>query len=252
MLSIKNLNFSYKEHVNVLRDISLSVEDKAIFFLIGANGSGKSTLLKSILGLVEPDNGYVEINNIEMNRQNRLPLMHHVGVFLENASFYGHLSVRENIGLVGSYYKVKQEQIDEVLDILNLETVSKSKAGTLSTGYKQRLGLAISLVHKPKIVFLDEPTNGLDPQSIISFREIILKLNQTLGVTFFITTHLLAEVERLATEVSIIRQGTLIDTFKMTELALSAIGSNNVNTHFSNLEHYYLNKCAEYDKTCTT
>ncbi len=250
MLTITNLHFSYRQNHDVLKNISLSMDERDILFLIGANGAGKSTLLKNILGLVRPDSGSVRIENSLMNTKNRLEIIHNVGVLLENASFYGHLTVKENISIIAAYYNdISQKQIQDTISILGLESVQNRLASELSTGFKQRLGLAMSIVHKPKIVFLDEPTNGLDPQNIIDFRELIINLNKNYGVSFFITTHILTEVEKLSTKVAIIRDGTIIDSFQMSELNQKMETLIDSEISKGGLEDYYLFKCNQYDKT---
>jgi lantibiotic transport system ATP-binding protein len=249
MLTIKNLNFGYLRQVDILKNISIDIDEGDIFFLIGSNGSGKSTLLKNTLGLVNPDSGSISINGTIMNTSSRLNLLKKIGVLLENASFYGHLTLKENITLVAAYYNVSKKRIDKTIEILGLKQESDTLAGILSTGFKQRLGLAMAIVHEPKIVFLDEPTNGLDPQNIINLREIIIDLNKNHGVTFFITTHILNEVEKLATNVGIIRQGTIIDFFKFQQFSQLCDLTQCLDKKLSTLEDYYLFKCNQYDKT---
>lgn len=218
ILNVSELYFSYSNSKHTLFDVSFNIVEEDIFFLIGANGSGKSTLLKNILGLLTPDTGEVIIDSVLMSYANRLPLMSKIGVLIENAAFYGHLSVQQNAHIIAQYYKVPKANADEALKVVGLASEKDKKAALLSTGFKQRLGLALAILHQPKLVILDEPTNGLDPQGIIDFRDLVWELNKSRGITFFMTTHILNEVERLATRVAIIRDGHILDTFSIQEL----------------------------------
>jgi ABC-type multidrug transport system ATPase subunit len=208
-LALNNIVFKRGKEKSVLTNISFELDEKDIFFLIGPNGAGKSTILKSILGLLDIDSGSILFEGVEMNGDNRLEIMRGVGVLIEHASFYSHLTVKENAYLMAGYYDVDNSWADEAIKIVGLENAIDKKGSQLSMGMKQRLGLALSILHKPNIVFLDEPTNGLDPQGVIEFRKLIQLLNKELGVTFFITSHILSEVDKLANKVAIIQNGEI-------------------------------------------
>ena len=218
VVSINSLYYSYTKNKDFLSDISFEIPEKDIFFIIGANGAGKSTLLKNILGLLTPDAGGIVIADLQMNAVNRLSIMPKVGVLIENAAFYGHLTVKQNAYLVAEYYNVPKANADKAIKIVGLEQEKNKKAARLSTGLKQRLGLATAILHQPALVILDEPTNGLDPQGIIEFRDLVIQLNRKKGITFLMTTHILNEVERLATRVAIIREGHILETFSLQHL----------------------------------
>ncbi|GEM_PF-1321606 len=218
VISISSLYYSYTKNKDFLSDISFEIPEKDIFFIIGANGAGKSTLLKNILGLLTPDAGKIVIAGVEMNPANRLSIMPKVGVLIENAAFYGHLTVKQNAYLIAEYYNVPKVYADEAIKTVGLEQEKNKKAAQLSTGFKQRLGLATAILHQPTLVILDEPTNGLDPQGIIEFRDLVIQLNRERGITFLMTTHILNEVERLATRVAIIREGQILETFSLQHL----------------------------------
>ncbi len=218
ILKINDISYAYNNKVAALLNISLEINKGDIFFLIGANGSGKSTLIKNILGLLTPVSGSILVDDLDMNDKNRVYLMHKLGVLIENAAYYDHLTVNQNLKLIAAYYNVGNGTIDETIKLVGLTGFEHKKASILSTGYKQRLGLGMAILHRPNLVILDEPTNGLDPQAIIEFRELITQLNQQLGITFFLTTHILNEVERLATHVAIIRNGHILEYFSIKAL----------------------------------
>lgn len=209
VLNLSNVIINRGSKKAVLNNISFVLNERDVFFLIGPNGAGKSTVIKSILGLLDIDFGGITFNGVEMNEENRLEILRGIGVLIESASFYSHLTVKENAYLVAAYYDVNNMWADEALKIVGLESAVDKKGSQLSMGMKQRLGLALSILHKPKIVFLDEPTNGLDPQGVIEFRKLIQHLNKALGVTFFITSHILSEVDKLANKIAIIKQGEI-------------------------------------------
>jgi ABC-type multidrug transport system ATPase subunit len=209
ILTLNNIILNRGGKKAVLNNISFELNEKDIFFLIGPNGAGKSTIIKSILGLLDIDSGSILFKGVEMNEANRLEILRGIGVLIESASFYSHLTVKENAYLMAGYYDVDNSWADEAIKIVGLENAIDKKGSQLSMGMKQRLGLALSILHKPSIVFLDEPTNGLDPQGVIEFRKLIQLLNKELGVTFFITSHILSEVDKLANKVAIIQNGEI-------------------------------------------
>jgi lantibiotic transport system ATP-binding protein len=229
ILSIKNLTVFLGGELPVLQDFSLEISQNDIFFLLGPNGAGKTTLIKTILGLVEPSEGWVLVDNIEISFANRLSILRSIGVLIENASFYSHLTVEENARLFARYYNVPVSQVDFALHSTGLKDVKNKKGAHLSMGLKQRLGLALAIIHKPALVILDEPTSNLDPQAVVEFRLLIQRLNQELGVTFFITSHILSEVEKLATHVAVIREGQLLDARPMANITPQTLEQHYMN-----------------------
>lgn len=195
---------------NVVSNLDLRVPKGSIYGFLGPNGAGKSTTMKMILGLVKPTSGSVSVLGKTVNQQNRIELLKNTGSLIEAPAYYGHLSGRENLELIASLKQVSPKQITEVLRIVRLESQQDKKVSHYSLGMKQRLGLAAALLGYPKLLLLDEPTNGLDPAGIQEMRELICSLPQKYGITVLISSHLLAEIDQMATYVGIIDKGSLL------------------------------------------
>lgn len=195
---------------NVVSNLDLRVPKGSIYGFLGPNGAGKSTTMKMILGLVKPTSGSVSVLGKTVNQQNRIELLKNTGSLIEAPAYYGHLSGRENLELIASLKQVSPKQITEVLHIVRLESQQDKKVSHYSLGMKQRLGLAAALLGYPKLLLLDEPTNGLDPAGIQEMRELICSLPQKYGITVLISSHLLAEIDQMATYVGIIDKGSLL------------------------------------------
>ena len=203
------LNYSFNKRQKTLDNISLEVEMGSIYGFLGPNGAGKTTTLRLLLGLLKKQQGSIEIFGKEFN-DHRIESLKKIGSLIEQPSLYGHLTATENLNIYRKIYAVPKESIDRVLQLVGLEGSGKKKARQFSLGMKQRLSIAVALLHDPELLILDEPTNGLDPNGIIEVRELIRKLNRENGVTFIVSSHILAEVERMATHVGIIHMGKLL------------------------------------------
>ena len=201
-----------KQYGNVYRvkDVDLKVPEGAIYGFLGPNGAGKSTTLKMILGLAKPTAGAIAVFGKQVNSKNRLENLRNVGSLIESPSYYGHLTGAENLRIFQTLRGVPKQNIDEVLKIVRLENQQNKKVSQYSLGMKQRLGLASALLGYPKLLILDEPTNGLDPAGIQEMRELIQSLPQKFGMTVVVSSHLLSEIDQLATRVGIIREGELV------------------------------------------
>lgn len=201
-----------KQYGGALRvsHLNLSVAEGSVYGFLGPNGAGKSTTLKMILGLVRPTAGSIEVLGKPMDSANRLAVLRQVGSLIESPSYYGHLTGEENLRIVQTLRGVPEKNIREVLQIVRLDGQRGKKAAHYSLGMKQRLGLAAALLGYPKLLILDEPTNGLDPAGIEEIRELIKALPQQYGMTVMLSSHLLAEVDQMATAVGIIDHGELI------------------------------------------
>ena len=203
------LNYSFNKRQKTLDNISLEVEKGSIYGFLGPNGAGKTTTLRLLLGLLKKQQGSIEIFGKEFN-DHRIESLKKVGSLIEQPSLYGHLTAKENLNIYRKIYAAPKESIDRVLQLVGLEGTGKKRARQFSLGMKQRLSIAVALLHDPELLILDEPTNGLDPNGIIEVRELIRKLNRENGVTFIVSSHILAEVERMATHVGIIHMGKLL------------------------------------------
>lgn len=208
ILEISNLRKSYNKKT-VLDIDSLSIEEGSIYGLIGKNGAGKSTLMKIILGLVEKDSGTVQIFGKEVNTKNQKDFNKHLGGLIENPSFYDHLTGYENLEIICQLKGIEKTEILKTLELVGLNNVRDKKAKEYSLGMKQRLGIAIALIGNPKLLILDEPINGLDPQGIEEMRNLFKKIVSNTSTSILISSHILDEIEKIATHIGIIKEGKL-------------------------------------------
>lgn len=201
-----------KQYGNALRvaHLDLNVPEGSVYGFLGPNGAGKSTTLKMILGLVQPTAGSIRVLGKQMNRANRLAVLRQVGSLIESPSYYGHLTGEENLRIVQTLRGVPEKSIREVLQIVRLDGPRGKKVAHYSLGMKQRLGLAAALLGYPRLLILDEPTNGLDPAGIQEMRELIRSLPGRFGMTVVVSSHLLSEIDQMADHVAIIREGELV------------------------------------------
>nr|WP_302686842.1 lantibiotic protection ABC transporter ATP-binding protein [uncultured Romboutsia sp.] len=203
MIQTKNLNKSYKKQ-EVNKDISLLVPKNSIYGLLGPNGAGKSTLLKMLTGMINPTSGEIIYKEKPWSRNELLE----IGSLIEQSPIYENLTARENLKVRTLLYNLPDSRIEDVLEIVNLTNTGNKKAGKFSMGMKQRLGIAIALLNNPKLLILDEPTNGLDPIGIGDLRELIKSFPKK-GITVIISSHILSEVEQIADYIGIIANGQL-------------------------------------------
>ena len=201
-----------KQYGNALRvaHLDLDVPEGSVYGFLGPNGAGKSTTLKMILGLVRPTAGSIRVLGKNMDSKNRLAVLRQVGSLIESPSYYGHLTGEENLRIVQTLRGVPEKSIREVLQIVRLDGQRGKKVAHYSLGMKQRLGLAAALLGYPKLLILDEPTNGLDPAGIQEMRELICELPERFGMTVVVSSHLLSEIDQMADHVAIIRDGELV------------------------------------------
>lgn len=201
-----------KQYGSALRvaHLDLDVPEGSVYGFLGPNGAGKSTTLKMILGLVRPTAGSIQVLGQNMDRANRLSVLRQVGSLIESPSYYGHLTGEENLRIVQMLRGVPEKNIREALQIVRLDGQRGKKVAHYSLGMKQRLGLAAALLGYPKLLILDEPTNGLDPAGIQEMRELICALPSRFGMTVVVSSHLLSEIDQMADHVAIIREGELV------------------------------------------
>jgi lantibiotic transport system ATP-binding protein len=217
LIQTNTLRYSFSKEVAVLNDINLQVPAKSIYGFLGPNGAGKTTTLRLLLGLLKKQEGSIEIFGKEL-QSDKINILKKIGSLIEQPSIYGHLTAKENLEVYRKLYGADKQRIDEVLKMVNLTYTQNKKARQFSLGMKQRLSISIALLPKPELLILDEPTNGLDPNGIIEIRELIKTLNKEQGVTVLVSSHILAEVEKMATHVGIIHKGKLVFQGELSEL----------------------------------
>ena len=203
-----------------VKQLNLSVPEGAVYGFLGPNGAGKSTTLKMVLGLARPTAGEITVFGKHVNPRNRIAILKQVGSLIESPSYYGHLTGEENLRIVQTLRGAPEKDIKEVLFIVRLDGQKGKQVAHYSLGMKQRLGLAAALLGFPKLLILDEPTNGLDPAGIQEMRELICSLPGQFGMTVLVSSHLLSEIDQMADHVGIIREGELV--FQDTLAALHA------------------------------
>ena len=203
-----------------VKQLTLSVPEGAVYGFLGPNGAGKSTTLKMVLGLARPTAGEITVFGKPVNPRNRIAILKQVGSLIESPSYYGHLTGEENLRIVQTLRGAPERDIKEVLSIVRLDGQKGKQVAHYSLGMKQRLGLAAALLGFPKLLILDEPTNGLDPAGIQEMRELICSLPGQFGMTVLVSSHLLSEIDQMADHVGIIREGELV--FQDTLAALHA------------------------------
>lgn len=204
-----NLTKKYGENV-VVNNLDMEVKEGTIYGFLGPNGAGKSTTLKMLLGLVHQTKGEIDIFGKRFNIKNRIEILKNVGSLIESPSYYGHLTARENLKIFSVMLNVPEKNIDEVLKIVRLDKQKNKKTSAYSLGMKQRLGLASALLSFPKLLILDEPTNGLDPAGIQEIRELIRSLPAEYGMSIIISSHLLSEIDLIVDNIGIIGNGKMM------------------------------------------
>ncbi len=216
-LETTNLVHQFSDNEIVLNDINLKVAEGSIYGFLGPNGSGKTTTLRLLLGLLKKQQGSITIFG-EPFENNRVKILSKIGSLIESPSIYGHLTAYENLDLLQKIYQCPKSRILEVLSLVGLSNTGGKKTRQFSLGMKQRLSIAVALLHHPNLLILDEPTNGLDPNGIIEIRALLTKLNQENGITIIISSHLLAEIEKLVTHIGIINKGEMMFQGTLDEL----------------------------------
>lgn len=205
--------------------VSLHVPQGCVYGFIGPNGAGKSTTMKMLLGLIHPSAGQVFLLGQELTTQNRLSLLRQTGSLIESPSGYLHLTAQENLTIVADLKGVSRKDISRVLEIVHLTKDRNRKVGQFSLGMKQRLGIAMALLGNPKLLILDEPTNGLDPAGIQEMRALLADMPDATGTTVFLSSHLLGEMEQMVEQVGIIQQGKLLFEGSLQDLQQHSRGA---------------------------
>lgn len=216
ILKLTNIGKKYNDRWAV-KDLNLTVRKGEIYGFLGRNGAGKTTTIRMIMDLIKPTRGAIELFGLPKERLGK-ELFKRIGATIEYPGFYPNLTARENLYYNAKMFGVKPARINEVLSFMGLSEAANRVVKGFSLGMKQRLGLARALLHNPELIILDEPTNGLDPAGIKEIRETIKRLNQELNITIFVSSHILPEVEQMATRVGIIHNGTLAEEVSLEEI----------------------------------
>ncbi len=243
VLEVENLSKLFGKN-QVLNSLTMKIPQGSIYGFVGKNGAGKTTLMRIICGLQNPTSGCYRLFGVENSEADIIKSRRKMGAIVETPSIYKNMTAEENLK---EQYMIlgltSFEGIDEILHLVGLDETGKKKAGDFSLGMKQRLGIAVALCGGPEFLILDEPVNGLDPQGIIEIRELILKLNKEMNITFLISSHILDELAKVATHYGFINNGNIIKEISATEL--TKISDKYVNDNISgsseSLENYFIN-----------
>ncbi len=209
IVKTKGLTKSYRG-VSVVNNVDMRVKEGRIYGFLGPNGAGKTTTLKMLLSLVRPTKGDIEIMGQPMSETTRINILRDIGSLIESPSYYGHLTGAENLRILAAVLDVPEINIEKVLQIVRLDKQHGKKVSAYSLGMKQRLGLAGAMLAFPKLLILDEPTNGLDPAGIQEMRELIKSFPTQYGMTVIVSSHLLSEIDRMAEDVGVIANGRMM------------------------------------------
>lgn len=216
-IHLNNVSFSINNY-HILKNINLSVKKGVIYGFLGPNGAGKTTLMKTLLNLIHPNEGTIRVlgRNVTLNSYEHLK---YIGSIIETPVFYNNLSVDENLKLYCSYMEITDlKKITESLKLVKLEQARNKKVKELSLGMKQRLAIARALIAEPQLLILDEPINGLDPFGIQEIRELLLHINKEKGITIFISSHIITEIESICDVIGFINHGKMIKEMTISDI----------------------------------
>ena len=215
VLELKNVNKTYGKR-KVIDNISLEVKEGEIYGFLGPNGSGKTTTIKMILRLISSDSGKIKVNGYDVKKQFE-KAMECIGAIVENPDMYKYMSGIDNLRLHARIRNIEEQRVNEVLEMVDLKNRKKEKVSKYSLGMKQRLGLALTLLHKPKVLILDEPTNGLDPAGIKKLRDILKEIAHKENVAVFVSSHILSEMQLMCDKVAVIDSGKIVKIEDMSD-----------------------------------
>ena len=215
MIQVENITKKYGSFVAV-NDISFEIDEGEIVGFLGPNGSGKTTTIKMILRLLSNDSGEIKVNGYDTKKEFE-KAMEFIGAIVENPDLYKYMSGIDNLKLHARIRNIDEKRIKEVLELVELKGREKDKVGKYSLGMKQRLGLALTLLHRPKVLILDEPTNGLDPAGIKKLRDILKEISHKEGVAVFVSSHILSEMQLMCDRVAVLDNGKIVKVEKISE-----------------------------------
>lgn len=208
----------------VIKDCSMCIEQGTIYGFLGANGAGKTTVFKLLTGLLTPDSGSVELLGCNM-LANRDKMLSQIGSLIEAPTFYEHLSARKNLEIHLAYMENEGFGIDRALQMVGLPDIDEKAVSKFSLGMRQRLGIARALIHRPEILILDEPINGLDPMGIKEVRELFVRLAKEHGMTILLSSHILSEMEHITDKVGVIVDGRIVCESNLAQIKTEYKGS---------------------------
>ena len=215
VLELKNVSKSFGKR-KIIDNLNLEVEEGEIYGFLGPNGSGKTTTIKMILRLINSDSGEIKVNGYDTKKQFE-KAMECIGAIVENPDLYKYMSGIDNLRLHARIRNIDEKRIKEVLELVELKGREKDKVGKYSLGMKHRLGLALTLLHKPKVLILDEPTNGLDPAGIKKLRDILKEISHKEGVAVFVSSHILSEMQLMCDRVAVLDNGKIVKVEKISD-----------------------------------
>ncbi len=220
IIVIKNLTKKF-DNTYVVKDSNMTVPKGCVYSFLGANGAGKTTIFKMLTGLLSPTNGTVEVLGFDVSKD-REKVLQSIGSLIEAPVFYEHLSAAENLALHLDYMGVTGFGAETALDMVGLKATGSKPVSKFSLGMRQRLGIARAFIHKPKILILDEPINGLDPIGIRDMRSLFLTLIQKYGMTILLSSHILNEIEHIADMVGVIVNGTVVQEISLEQIKVQS------------------------------
>jgi ABC-type multidrug transport system ATPase subunit len=251
IIQTKSLSFQYAKNRKVLDDVSLNIPKGSIYGFLGPNGAGKSTTMRLLTGII-PEQSEEAIYLFNEPLKSQLPeVFHKTGALVESPALYLHLSAINNLRYIARVRNIDYAKIPAILELVNLHKHGHYKVKQYSLGMKQRLAIAMALLSEPQLLLLDEPVNGLDPTGIVEIRKLLVRLNQEQGVTIFVSSHLLAEIEKMCTHVGIIHQGKLMFEGTMKELSAQS-GKCKIQVTTDNAKQWVESLTAQYEGVSLT
>lgn len=232
---MEKVGLAFRRGSPILSDLNLNVPEGSIYGFLGPNGAGKTTTLRILLGLLKHQSGAVRVFNQDI-AAHRSDILRRTGSLIESPSIYGHLSAIENLRVWSVLYNISQQRMNEVLALVGLENTGNKPARHFSLGMKQRLAIAVALLHQPTLLVLDEPTNGLDPEGILEIRDLLKQLNRENGISIIVSSHLLSEIERVASHIGIIHHGSMKFEGSLEELKEISAASGRVHIKVNDME----------------
>jgi ABC-2 type transport system ATP-binding protein len=254
IIRTENLSFSYSKKKQALKNININVPKGSVYGFLGPNGAGKSTTMQLLTGILPNKDNNIAVFGDVLSQQ--VPsIFERIGALVESPSLYLHLSAIDNLRCITTLKEISETKIPEVLELVGLTNNAYEKVKQFSLGMKQRLAIAMTLLGEPELLLLDEPVNGLDPTGMSDIRELLIKLNKTKGITVFISSHLLSEIEKMCTHIGIINkgeiqfEGTIEELSNREEGCAVLIETKQLQSHLELLKKEYSNLVEQTENT---